>query len=67
MLIQMNEELEKEINEKDKVIVKVKRDLESKTKRLDVFKDEFEIEFDETIKIRDRAELYKSETAHYKK
>jgi hypothetical protein len=42
MLIQMNEELEKEINEKNKVIVNIKRDLESKEKRLDVFEEEFE-------------------------
>ena len=45
------------------MIVKVKRDLESKRKRLEVFEEEFEIEFDETIKIRDRAEIYKAEIA----
>ena len=52
---------------KDKVIVKVKRNLESKEQRLDVFEEEFEIEFDETIEIRDRAEIYEAETALYKK
>ena len=67
MLIQMNEELEKEMNEMDKVIFKIKRDLESKEQRLNIFEEEFEIEFDETIKIRDRAEIYKSETVYFKK
>ena len=52
---------------KDKVIVKVKRNLESKEKRLDVFEEEFEIEFDETVKIRDRAEIYRAETNKFQK
>ena len=67
MLILMNEELEKEINEKDKVIVKIQKDLETKEQRLNVFEEEFEIEFDETIKIRDRAEMYKAETNKFQK
>ena len=65
MLIQMNEELEKEINKQDKVIIKVKKELDAKEKRLHVFEEEFEIEFDETIKIRDRAEMYKAETKKF--
>ena len=62
MLILMNEELENEINEKDEVIVKIKKDLETKDKRLNVFEEEFEIEFDETIIIRDRAEILKTKS-----
>ena len=65
MLIQLNEELEKEINKQDKVIIKVKKKLDAKEKRLHVFEEEFEIEFDETIKIRDRAEMYKAETKKF--
>ena len=65
--MKMNEELEKDIVEKERVINPMKKELRKATDRVQVFEDEFEIEFDETIKIRDRAELYKSETAHYKK
>ena len=32
-----------------------------------MFEDEFEIEFDETIKIMDRAELFKAQTMEYQK
>ena len=35
----------------------MKKDLKKATDRVKVFEDEFEIEFDETIQIRDRAEL----------
>jgi hypothetical protein len=40
MLIQMNEELEKEIIQKDDIIIQIKKQLETKNKRLDVFEEE---------------------------
>ena len=61
----MNEELEKEIKKQDKVIIKVNKELDAKEKRLHVFEEEFEIEFHEIIKIRDRAEMYKAETKKF--
>ena len=45
----------------------MKKDLKKATDRVKVFEDEFEIEFDETIQIRDRAELYKAQTMEYQK
>ena len=67
MLIEMNEDLEKDIIEKEKVINQMKKGLRKATDRVKVFEDEFEIEYDETIKIRDRAELYKAQTMEYQK
>ena len=41
-------------------------ELNTKAKH-NLFEEEFDIEFDETIKIRDRAEKYKAETLEYRK
>ena len=40
MLIEMNEELEKEIIEKDEIIFKVKKELENKERRLNVYEED---------------------------
>jgi hypothetical protein len=49
------------------VINHVRKDLEVKTERVKVFEEEFEIEYVETIRIRDRAEMFKADTIEYKK
>jgi hypothetical protein len=40
MLIQMNKELEKELIEKDEIIIKVKKELETKERRLNVYEED---------------------------
>ena len=67
MMIDVNECLEKEINEKEEDIKKIRKELDEKENRLNVFEAEFEIEYDETIKIRDRAEIFRAEALEYKK
>ena len=45
------------------MINQTKKELRKATERVTVFEDEFEIEYDETIKIRDGEEVYKVEKA----
>ena len=66
-LVEMNEELEKVIIDKDKEILEIKKELKAKDERVKVFEEEYEIGYDETIAIRDRAETLKAETLEYKK
>ena len=68
MLIEMNEELEKEIIEKDEIIFKVKNELETKERRLNVYEEDIfnkSVDVDrllEEIKLLERVNKDKEDT-----
>ena len=66
VLVDANEELEKIIIEREQEINMVRNELTIKIDRLQLFEEEFEIEYEDIIKIRDRAEMFKDETNKYR-
>ena len=63
----MHEGFEEEIIDNDKELSISKKKLDLTRERSKVFEKEFEIEYDETITIRDMAQIYKAETFKYKR
>ena len=66
-LIEMNEELEKVIIDKNKEIKETRKELDTATGKIRIIEEEFEIDYEETIRLRDRAETFKAETLEYRK
>jgi hypothetical protein len=65
-LIEMNEELEKVINSKDNEMKKMKTELKDAKGKLKILEEEFDIDYEDAVRIRDTNCKLEAEVSLYK-